>query len=459
MNTNLQMRIREVEQIAFDIGLDFFPINFEVVSEHIMNEIVAYGLPTRMRHWSFGASYEQQRLYGQMGLSKVYEIILNNNPSYAFLLDSNKDIDNIMVAAHCTGHSAFFKNNASFVDTDRNMVHKAAERAMRIESYIEEYGIEKVEHLTDIGFALSRHIDLNKGLFRQKYKPTKHKKKHAHEDEFSDILGSRDKKKTEKTVTTSYDIPPSPEKDLLWFLINYAQLESWEKDVLGIIREESYYFYPQYQTKIMNEGAAVFFHCEIMQRLNITPEEMLNYASLHEKVCQPGVNSFRINPYYLGLMIFKDIEKRYGRDKVFEVIRMEDDISFLRNYLTKELVRELGLFNFGYKCEENHRDGIKCPKCYLVEVKSTNVNKIVNNLIKPLINYGVPRLSITKINGDLMIMRHTTKDFGTLDFRYAEKTLQLMADIWKAPIELETIDEENRPIVLSYADDEFSVIT
>lgn len=456
MTSNLQNRIKEIQSIAADLGFDYFPINFEVVSENIMNEIVSYGLPTRMRHWSFGVSYEQQKLYGQMGLSRVYEIILNNDPAHAFLLDSNRDIDNIMVAAHVVGHSHYFKHNATFQGTDRNMVHHAAERAMRVESYIDEFGIDKVERLMDAGFALSHQIDWNRGIFRQKYKPIKASKKVVREDEFADLLGSMNKES--KTEKTNYDFPPSPEKDLLWFLINYAQLEEWEKDILSIIREESYYFYPQYQTKISNEGFAVFAHTEIMRHLNITPEEMLNYASLHEKVCQKGHNQLSINPYYLGFKIFKDIEKRLGRDKIFEAVKMEDDISFLRNYLTKDLVKELGLFNFGYKCQEKHDDGKKCPKCLMVEVKSKDVEHIINNLIKPMLNYGVPNLTITRINGDLMIMKHKTKDFGPLDFKYAEKTMELMYYLWKSPIEIESVDDDSKPVVLTYDSDGFSVI-
>ena len=102
-----ETRLAEIETLAREQGLDFFPTTFEVVPQDIMTEIAAYGLPTRARHWSYGKVYQSQRLYGTMGLSKIYEIVLNNDPSMAFLVDSNPDIANLLVAAHGGGHVDF----------------------------------------------------------------------------------------------------------------------------------------------------------------------------------------------------------------------------------------------------------------------------------------------------------------------------------------------------------------
>jgi len=96
----LERRVPELEALAKQQGLDFFQTNFEVVPQDIMTEIAAYGLPTRARHWSYGKVYQSQRLYGLMGLSKIYEIVLNNDPALAFLLDTNDLTSNLLVAAH-----------------------------------------------------------------------------------------------------------------------------------------------------------------------------------------------------------------------------------------------------------------------------------------------------------------------------------------------------------------------
>jgi len=108
MKKELQERINEIEDLAKEHGLDFYPTVFEVVTRDIMLEACSYGLPKRCRHWSYGRSYLHNRVYGEMGLAKVYEIVFNNDPTYAFLLNTNPDIINIMVAAHVYGHAHFF---------------------------------------------------------------------------------------------------------------------------------------------------------------------------------------------------------------------------------------------------------------------------------------------------------------------------------------------------------------
>ena len=159
MNEVLERRTKMLEELAEKkLGLDFFPIMWEVVPEDVMLEVMSYGLPTRARHWSYGQSYEYQKAQGEMGMSKVYELVLNNDPSYAFLLDSNSNIANTMVIAHVIGHVAFFKNNFLFKKTNRKMVYASAERAARVEEYITKYGLTKVEKTMDMAFAMEKSI-------------------------------------------------------------------------------------------------------------------------------------------------------------------------------------------------------------------------------------------------------------------------------------------------------------
>ena len=147
MNEKLKRYVVELEEKAKDMNLDWFSLNYELVPIEVMLEIMSYGLPTRARHWKYGQSYEYQKYSGEMGQSKVYELVLNNDPSYAFLLETNPDIANIMVSCHVVGHSHFFKNNYLFKQTDRKMVYKAAERAQRIDEYINQYGLKRVESI------------------------------------------------------------------------------------------------------------------------------------------------------------------------------------------------------------------------------------------------------------------------------------------------------------------------
>ena len=119
-------RFADLRELALRLGLNFFELALEVVPEDIMSEIAAYGLPIRAHHWSYGKVYNRQRVYGHMGLSKIYEIVLNNDPAMAFLLDTNPEIANLLVVAHVYGHSDFFNNNIYFEDTNRNMIIRRA---------------------------------------------------------------------------------------------------------------------------------------------------------------------------------------------------------------------------------------------------------------------------------------------------------------------------------------------
>lgn len=297
--------ISDIEILAKSKGLDFFPIIFEMVNKNIMLESCSYGLISRARHWSYGKSYDQQKLWGTMGWSKVYEIIFQNNPAYAFLLNTNSDIINIMVAAHCFGHSHFFKNNIMFKNSDRSMVYRAAERATRVDDYIEKYGLEKVEHLMDIAFAIEKHIDWHKGLFRKKYPGKQIKDCIRKCGEFDDILG-KDKGRRIKRKVIEDKLPSAPEKDILWFLANYAPLEDWERDIFSIIREESYYFFPIVTTKIMNEGWA----CVDKDSLIYTNDGLIfmeNLVKNKEKIIFDGEN--RRTVYDSNILKNKDVFK------------------------------------------------------------------------------------------------------------------------------------------------------
>lgn len=467
---NVTQRILEIEGLARSLGLDFYPTIYEFVNKDIMLEACSYGLPVRARHWSYGKSYQHSKIYGEMGLSRVYEIVFNNNPAYAFLMDNNTDIVNIMVGAHVMGHVHFFKNNIMFKDTDRSMVHRAAERATRVDSYIEQYGMDKVEHLMDIGMALDRHIDWNKGVYRKKYPARSTIQQRNNVSEFNDLSVNKHARRLKKVVLND-SIPPHPEKDILWFLVNYGNLEDWEIDVLTILREEAFYFYPIVATKILNEGFASFFHAELMyQCKGITEEEYLDFAKCHSGVINPG-NMFNINPYYIGFKILTDIREKWdklhsegkseitGIQKVIQVAAEEDDYSFLRNYLTEELAGELGLFNYGYRA--HRKPGMKKEDLKkehgIIELKDRDLQKIIDNMMKHTVNYGAPLISIIEVDGDTLVMKHDDR-VGPLDQKYTEKTLGYIYELWGCPVELETYGHEEQKITYYFDESGFGTL-
>jgi stage V sporulation protein R len=460
MKKILRERVEKMEGIADDLGLDYYPINYEVVPQETMLEVISYGLPTRARHWSYGQSYEYQKMQGEMGFSKVYEVVLNNNPSYAFLLDTNSDIANTMVAAHVIGHVHFFKNNHLFKKTDNKMVYHAAERAQRIEDYIQKYGLQAVERIMDIGFALDKHIDWHKGPDRSKYKKVNKYYKNTKKDDFDDLLGSEGF--AMKEVRDEGRLPPADEYDIIWFLTNYSDtLDPWQKDVLEIIRQESYYFYPQYMTKIMNEGFASFMHAEIMLTMDTLKEsEYLDFCKIHEKVVQPGGNKLNINPYFLGFTILGDIRKRWdemhkngesdlnGLEKIYEVVQTEDDISFIRNYLTEEIAKDLKLFSFRNLKTSDGGEAI--------HVLSKEIDRLREAIVKDLYNYRAPLICVSSVEDGVLQLEHKSGDVGTLDQKYVKEVMGYVYEVWGGLVNLQTVDEKGLTIHYTYDELGFS---
>jgi len=162
----------EIESYAKTLGLDFFPTIFEMVDYQQMSEIAAYGgFPTRYPHWRFGMEYEHISKSYEYGLSLIYEMVINNDPCYAYLLRSNSLVDQKTVIAHVYGHCDFFKNNASFAHTNRKMLDEMANHGSRIRRYIEELGHDEVENFIDVCLSLENLIDQHGPYIRRDPKP------------------------------------------------------------------------------------------------------------------------------------------------------------------------------------------------------------------------------------------------------------------------------------------------
>ncbi len=262
----LQYAIEEITEIAKGFGLDFYPMRYEICPADIIYTFGSYGMPTRFSHWSFGKQFHKMKLHYDLGLSKIYELVINSNPCYAFLLNTNSLIQNKLIVAHVLAHCDFFKNNVRFSNTKRDMVESMAATADRVKKYEHDYGKLEVEKFLDAVLAIQEHIDPS--LLRPQLSWS-----------IEDIFVDEDE--DEQTNVTPYDdlwrmdernvkkdrpkkkgkrFPPQPEKDILLFIQEYSrELDEWQRDILTMMREEMLYFWPQLETKIMNEGWASYF--------------------------------------------------------------------------------------------------------------------------------------------------------------------------------------------------------
>jgi len=259
---------REIEGYAKAFGLDFYETIFEVLGYDEINMVAAYGgFPNRYPHWRFGMEYEQLSKGYEYGLSKIYEMVINNNPSYAYLLESNMDVDQKLVMAHVYGHVDFFKNNFSFQHTNRKMMDEMANHATRLRRIIDRVGIEPVETFIDRCLSLENLINQHAPHFPAKSRdevveqPIEVRGFKTNREYMAQFINPKEfldeqRKKLEDERAQKKKFPEKPERDVLAFLIENAPLERWEADVLAVIREEAYYFAPQAQTKIANEGWA-----------------------------------------------------------------------------------------------------------------------------------------------------------------------------------------------------------
>src|SRR6266568_7816169 len=246
VNTNLPPHLRvlkdEIEGYARAFGLDFYETIFEVVEADDLNEIASYGgFPTRYPHWSFGMSYEELKKGYEYGLSKIYEMVINNDPCYAYLMRCNHTVDQKLVMAHVFGHSDFFKNNAYFAHTSRKMMDEMANHGTRMRRYVEKYGEDEVETFVDRCMSIDDLIDIHSTAIRRRDEHSRYDFKEKNEDEDGDqltrfkskdymddyinppeALKAEKEERRKKIEASEKSFPEHPEKDVLLFLIEHA---------------------------------------------------------------------------------------------------------------------------------------------------------------------------------------------------------------------------------------------
>ncbi len=460
----------EIEGYARAYGLDFFPILYEVLDYKTMNEVAAYGgFPTRYPHWRFGMDYEQLAKGYEWGLQKIYEMVINTNPAYAYLLEGNSLVDQKTVMAHVCAHVDFFKHNYYFSKTNRKMIDGMANHAAQVRRHMARHGQGVVEDFIDVCLSLENLIDPMSPYIARSPAPAAEPAGDGERDDDVPRLRAKQymerfinppeyldaqRKKKEDEKKQKKRFPEQPQRDVLAFLIQHAPLPAWQRDVLEIVRDEAYYFAPQAMTKIMNEGWATYWHSTIMTQKAASAAEIIDYADACAGILAtaPG----RLNPYKLGVELFRHIEQRWnkgqfgkdwdecdsldvkrdwdrrlglGRKKIFEVRRLHNDITFLDEFFTLDFCLEQKFYSFGW----NERGASW-------EIQSREFKKVKEQMLKMLTNRGQPHIYVVDANHDNraeLLLRHS-HDGADLDMGQAKDTLRNLAKVWTRPVNLLT---------------------
>jgi stage V sporulation protein R len=415
----------KILRVATDLGLDWHPIDYEIIDYQEMLGAMAYvGLPTHYRHWSYGKEYERTHTLYNMGQTGLpYEMIINSNPSIAYLMRENALYIHILTMAHCVGHSDFFKNNRMFADTNpNNIIDSFKSSAKYVRKLIEDpsIGIDKVEHILDASHAIKYQVPRYPGI---KYKSRQ---------ELLAIEQAKMSKNPGYTPNLSR-VPLEPEYNLLKFIAEHSKnLQEWERNLILIVEESSKYFIPQALTKVMNEGWACTIHYKIINELNLPDSLHLPFIKLHNQVVRPHLG--QINPYHLGYKLFEKILERDGFEEVMTIREVHNDITFLRFYLDEEFMREMNYFSYSFKKEKK-----------MITIDDISDEGGWESVRDEMIsNTGLSRIPIVYIdeiekdNTLCLVHEHDGRD---LDLRYAEKVYNYIKSLWGDPVKFVSLVE------------------
>jgi stage V sporulation protein R len=444
--------VPKIEDLARRLGLDWSPVIFEAVPDSFMTEIAVYGLPVRMPHWSFGARYIYQLLQRHMGYSRLFEVVFPGDPGHAYLAASNGIADNVLVTAHVLGHADFSKNNLQFRrcqdQGNAHIIEHAAAHARQIERDIEAHGFNAVEQVLDAALSLEQYVDLDQPLRRERFSEYAPLEGERRDDAFRARFDTLDAPAASAGATARRPrapLPPRPERDLLWFIATYApEMESWERDIFLAVREESFYFYPVFATQIMNEGWASYWHARLLREADFIPEEIyLDAIKCHSDVVRPVATgeqvALSINPYHLGFTLWEEIIKQSGVEAARRIMREDDDFSFLRNHLTREIATDMGLFRF-----QRHQNG---P----IKVVAAEVEELHESLLLGKYNFGAPRVAAAEVRNDgTLVLEHDAQlDGRGLDAERSLKVLEYIKRVWRRPVVLKTVDAAAKSVEFS----------
>jgi stage V sporulation protein R len=456
---DLQSWNRRIVELVADFGLDPYPQEFEICDyEQMLSYMVYSGMPSHYPHWSYGKGYEKLKTLYDYGLSGLpYEMVINSNPCIGYLMRDNSVALQVITIAHVYGHNDFFKNNFTFKSIRAEFtIETFKTHANRVRCYIEDpsIGLEKVEHILDAAHALSlqcrRNLAIRKQTEEEQREAKLNESKPSH-DAFQSIH-----RRQEWNPPDLAKVPLYPEEDILLFIRDHnPRLAEWEKDLLTIVHEQAQYFIPQIETKIMNEGWASFWHKRILDTLDLPQNLKMEFIVRHSQVLSPVPGG--INPYHVGIKIWENIEKRWSeaspgkdndpkpkrktaKEKLFEVREVERDTSFLRRYLTAELVRELNLFEYQSRGDEQvvsrvaDDDGWRTIKDTLIQNVGTGTIPVI-------------KVEDADYNQNRTLFLGHFHDGRDLQLEYAEKTLQYLRQLWGWDVALETIINEKKSLL------------
>lgn len=469
-----------IEDIAINkYKLSVYPNQLEIItSEQMLDAYSAHGLPVFYPHWSFGESFVKQlESYkrGYMGLA--YEIVINSNPCIAYLMEENTMMMQALVIAHASfGHNHFFKNNYMFKQwTDAEGIIDYLVFAKKFIRECElKYGQAEVEATLDAAHALQLQ-GVNKYKRPPKLSAAQEEKL---EQERADYIQKQlneiwrtvpRPKDTGSAPTIEERFPKQPEENILYFVEKHApRLQDWQRELIRIIRKISQYFYPQMQTKLMNEGCATYFHYKIMHDLYdrkiIDDGGMLEFYKSHTGVVmQPEFDSpyySGINPYALGFAMFQDIERVamnptqedrdwFGRQEwvgsgdylsaVKWAIENFKDDSFVQQFLSPKVIRDFKLF----AVHDNEKD----PMYEISAIHNENGYKKVRSALAQQYNigYSIPDIQVYNVDrwGDRSLtLRHYMVNRRPLNVEQASETIKYLSWLWGYPVKLESVDED-----------------
>ncbi|MDY6934994.1 MAG: SpoVR family protein [Spirochaetota bacterium] len=464
-NKELEDWGKSIEEKVEEIGLNCYPQDFIIADHYDMLTYMTFnGMPTIYPHWSWGKHYEITKTLYDYGITGLpYELVINSNPCIAYLMKDNTLLLQILTMAHVYAHNDFFRNNFIYKSTvPSDVVSMFNRHANRIQKYIEDpsIGVGAVEKCIDslhsIRYNCSRLPEIKEET-HDKQIEKKTKKPQITDDPFADIHTKEEKAE----LPDMKKVPIEPIEDIMIFIRDHnPYLSEWEKDIFTIVRETTNYFLPNIHTKIMNEGWASLWHKRIIDELDLSQELYQEFLVQHNRVVSPVPG--RINPYYIGIKIWEDIFKRWdnpsndekdqykidgngGLDKIFEVRECDRDASFIRRFLTDELIRELLLFTH----KKNDQEDVVITKV----ADENSCEHIRNSLIKStgLESYPVIKIEDANFWGTrTLFLKHYPIDEGEeLDMDFAQRTLDHIAYLWQGMTILETSVKNEKRIIQS----------
>ena len=445
---------------ADEFGLDCYPQEFELCDHNGMLGYMAYsGMPSHYPHWSYGKSYEKLKTLYDHGVSGLpYEMVINSNPAIAYLMRDNSLLLHILTIAHVYGHNDFFKNNFTFKSATRAELtiesFKAA--AMRVRRYVEDpsIGVEKVERILDAAHALSWQCRRNFAI--KKLSPFEQMARAEDTAQGSPDPFQKIHARKIVEVPDFHKVPLEPDEDILLFIRDHNPfLADFEKDLLTIVDQEAKYFISMMETKIMNEGWASYWHKKILESLDLDQGLHLEFIVNHNQVVSPDSRPDQpvpSRPQALGrhLPPLHESDRRRNQarrqahkirdEKIFEVREVERDASFLRRYLTEDLMREMDIFEYEARGEELVVSKVADDEGWK-EVKATLIKNVGTNSIPVLkvddADFGQNRTLYVKHD-------HDGRD---LHIEYAEKSLNYLQRLWGREVVLETVLDGKRSLL------------